>query len=120
MATKHNYYFEIRDTDKIFGGIYYDSTPMTEYQAYSKAIRMGRDCLRNSPDINHYYVDVTTGDDAEDMVFSVSVNRHGRALDARVWDYRVKECIYDSQQDRISKVLKQCDDHLAALGYSLD
>lgn len=116
MATKCNYYFEIQDTDKICGGAYYESTPLTEYQAYTKAIRMGRDCLRNNPGIDRYSVDLTTGEDGENLVFMVSITRHGRALDARVWDCRINECIYDSQDDRIAQLMKQCDEHLEAMG----
>lgn len=116
MATKCNYYFEIQDTDKICGGTYYESTPLTEYQAYTKAIRMGRDCLRNNPGIDRYSIDLTTGEDGENLVFMVSITRHGRALDARVWDCRINDYIYDSQHDRIAQLMKQCDEHLEAMG----
>lgn len=120
MATKCNYYFEIQDTDKICGGAYYESTPLTEYQAYTKAIKMGRDFLRNCPEADRYSVYLTTGEDGEDLIFMVSVNRHGKALDARVWDCRLNKAIYDSQNDRIARLMKQCDEHLEAMGMLAD
>lgn len=118
MATKSNYYFEIQDTDKICGGAYYEATPLTEYQAYTKAIKMGREFLRNCPDADRYSVDLTTGEDGENLVFIVDVKRRGRALDASVWDCRLNEYIYDSGNDRIERLMKKCDEHLEAMGIS--
>lgn len=116
MKSKRNYYFEIQDTEKISGGVYYESTPLTEYQAYNRAIKMGREFLRNAPDANRYSVFISTGEDGEDLVFLVDVHRCGRALDARVWDCRSQEYVIDTQNARINHLFQQCDRHLEAMG----
>lgn len=120
MATKTNYYFEVQDTDRICGGACYEPTPLTEFQAYSRAIRMGREFLRNTPDADMYSVDLTTGEDGEELVFMVTVVRRGRALDARVWDCCLNEAIYDSGDERIARLMKRCDKHLEAMGMATD
>ena len=116
MATKRNYYFEIQDTEKILGGVYYESTPLTEYQAYTRAIKMGREFLRNTPDAKRYSVFLTCGEDGEDIVFMVDVVRCGRALNARVWDCRQEKYVVDTQNHRIESLMKQCESHLEAIG----
>lgn len=112
MALKRKYSFEVQDSKWIMGGEFPIPEMMTEYQAYTKAVKMGREFLRNAPHADSYHLYIISDDD---LIFSVEVNRNGRKLDARVWDCRSHKFVLDTQNNRIQRLLDQCDRHIEAM-----